>query len=66
MKIKKFEFFIILLKMYLKKNNKKIIKNKDNKKTLTELFILVIINIIGKYLPINNKLFANKIIYNEV
>lgn len=44
-KIKGFEFFIALPKMYLKKGNKKLVGKKNDKDVLIELFTLMVIRI---------------------
>lgn len=60
-KIKKFEFIIILPKIYLKENNKKLVNKKDNENILIKLPILIMIKVDKKNLFTNYKFFDNKI-----
>lgn len=59
------KLFIILPNIYLKENDKKIIKEENNKAILIKLSILIMMGVNKKSLSISYKFFDNKIIYNK-
>lgn len=59
------KLFIILPNIYLKENDKKIIKKDNNKAILIKLSILIMMGVNKKSLSISYKFFDNKIIYNK-